>query len=86
VVFDIDGTWESARPRALPKTEELPAPQRPLNKVCAPGYSGRKRGEVVRTRTVASQAHRDQWRGSFGNRGNGLYRQELRRALTAIGG
>jgi hypothetical protein len=30
VVFDIDGTREAARQRALPKTEELPAPQRRL--------------------------------------------------------
>ncbi len=52
VVFDIDGTREAARQRARPQTEELPAPQRRLNKVCAPGYTGRKRGEVVRTRTV----------------------------------
>jgi hypothetical protein len=52
VVFDIDGTREAARQRALPKTEELPAPQRRLNQVCAPGYTGRKRGEVIRTRTV----------------------------------
>ena len=52
VVFDIDGTREAARQRALPKTEELPAPQRRLNQVCAPGYTGRKRGQVVRTRTV----------------------------------
>jgi hypothetical protein len=86
VVFDIDGTREAARQRALPKTEELPAPQRRLNKVCAPGYTGRKRGEVVRTRTVVSQAHSYQWLGSFSNSGNGRYREELRRALTAIGG
>src|SRR6266550_4099163 len=86
VVFDIDGTREAARQRALPKTEELPPPQRRLNQVCAPGYTGRKRGEVVRTRTVVSQTHSSQWLGSFGNRGNGLYREELRRALTAIGG
>ena len=86
VVFDIDGTREAARQRALPQMPELPAPQRRLNKVCAPGYTGRKRGEVVRTRTVVSQAHRYQWLGSFGHRGNGLYREELRRALAAIGG
>jgi hypothetical protein len=85
VVFDIDGTREAARQRALPKTEELPAPQRRLHKVCAPGYTGRKRGEVVRTRTVVSQTHSYQWLGSFGNSGNGRYREELRRALTAIG-
>ncbi len=86
VVFDIDGTREAARQRALPKTEELPAPQRRLNQVCAAGYTGRKRGEVVRTRTVVSQAHSYQWLGSFGNRGNGLYREELRRGLSAIRG
>jgi hypothetical protein len=85
VVFDIDGTREAARQRALPKTEDLPVPQRRLNKVCAPGYTGRKRGEIVRTRTVVSQAHSYQWLGSFGNRGNGRYREELRRGLTAIG-
>jgi len=85
VVFDIDGTREAARQRALPQTEELPPAFRRLDKVCAAGYTGRKRGEVVRTRTVVSQAHNYQWLGSFGNRGNGLYRKELRQALSAIG-
>jgi hypothetical protein len=85
VVFDIDGTREAARQRALPQTPELPEPQRRLEKLCAPGYTGRKRGEVVRTRTTVSQAHSYQWLGSFGNRGNGLYREELRRAVSAIG-
>jgi hypothetical protein len=40
---------------------------------------------VVRTRTTVLQAHSHQWLGSFGNKGNGLYRQELRQALAAIG-
>jgi hypothetical protein len=52
-VFDIDGTREAARQRALPKAPELPLPQRRLDEVCAPGYTGRKRGEIVRTRTTA---------------------------------
>jgi hypothetical protein len=39
----------------------------------------------VRTRTVVSQAHSCQWLGSFGNRGNGRYREELRQGLSAIG-
>src|SRR5215467_12368401 len=85
VVFDIDGTREAARQRALPQAEELPPAYRRLDDVCAAGYTGRKRGEVVRTRTVVSQAHSYQWLGSFGNRGNGLYRKELRQALWAIG-
>jgi hypothetical protein len=84
VVFDIDGTREAAHQRALPQTDELPPPFRRLDDVCAPGYRGRKRGEVVRTRTTISQAHSSQWLGSFGNRGNGRYREELRKALAAI--
>ena len=77
VVFDIDGTREAARQRALPQTKELPPASRRLDEVCAPGYTGRKRGQVVRTRTVVSQAHSYHWLGSFGNRGNGSYRVEL---------
>ncbi len=84
VVFDLDGTREAARQRALPQSEDLPPPFRRLDEVCAPGYTGRKRGQVVRTRTVISQAHRFQWLGSFGNRGNGRYREELRKGLAAL--
>ena len=65
IVFDIDGTREAARQRALPKTPDRPVPQRRVGEVCAPGYTGRKRGEVVRTRTTVSQAHTSQWLGSF---------------------
>src|SRR2546430_11537283 len=67
MVFDIDGTREAARQRALPQTDELPPPFRRLGDVCAPGYRGRKRGEVVRTRTTVSQAHSCQWLATFGN-------------------
>jgi hypothetical protein len=84
VVIDLDGTREAARQRALPQTDELPPPFRRLDEVCAPGYTGRKRGQVVRTRTVVSQAHTYQWLGTFGNRGNGRYREELRQGLSAI--
>jgi hypothetical protein len=83
-VFDIDGTREAARQRALPKRGDLPAAQRRLDEVCAPGYTGRKRGEVVRTRTTVLQAHSYQWLGTFGHPGNGEYRKELRRAVEAI--
>ncbi len=85
MVFDIDGTREAARQRALPQTDELPPPFRRLDDVCAPGYRGHKRGEVVRTRTTVSQAHSYQWLGSFGNQGNGRYREELRKGLATIG-
>lgn len=84
LVFDVDGTREAARQRALPRTPDRPAPQRRLRPLCAPGYTGRKRGEVVRTRTTVLQAHTYQWLASFGNPGNGEYRAELRRAVAAI--
>lgn len=83
-VFDIDGTREAARQRALPQNAELPAPQRRLRPLCAPGYTGRKRGEVVRSRTTILQAHTHQWLGSFGGSGNGKSREELRRAVAQI--
>ncbi len=84
LVFDVDGTREAARQRALPQTADRPAAQRRLRPLCAPGYLGRKRGEVVRTRTTVMQAHSYQWLGTFGNAGNGDYRGELRRAVAAI--
>ena len=84
LVFDVDGTREAARQRALPKTEDRPDPQRRLRPLCAPGYTGRKRGEVVRSRTTVLQAHTHQFLGTFGNPGNGEYRAELRRAVTTI--
>src|SRR6266849_8827017 len=83
-VFDIDGTREAARQRALPQTPEQPVPQRRLADLCAAGYTGRKRGEIVRTRTTVLQAHSYQWLGSFGHPGNGEYRKELRRAVGVI--
>jgi len=69
---------------ALPQTEALPAPHRRFDQVCAPGYQGRKRGEVVRTRTVILQAHTHQLLGTFGGPGNGDYRGELRQAIRVI--
>jgi hypothetical protein len=84
LVVDVDGTRQTARQRALPQTDALPAPYRRFDQVCALGYTGRKRGEVVRTRTVVLQAHTHQLLGTFGGAGNGDYRGELRRAIEVI--
>jgi len=76
LVFDIDGTRQAARQRALPCTPDLPPAQRRLDEVCAPGYLGRKRGETVRTRTTVLQTHTHQWVGTFSGAtgaGNGDY-------------
>jgi hypothetical protein len=83
-VVDVDGTRQAVRQRALPQTEALPAPHRRFDQVCAPGYQGRKRGEIVRTRTVVLQSHTHQLLGTFGGSGNGDYRGELRRAIGVI--
>ncbi len=80
IVFDIDATRQAARQRALPTAPELPPPRRRLDAVCASGYTGRKRGELVRTRTTVLQMHTHQWIG----KGNGDYRGELASALQAI--
>jgi hypothetical protein len=84
LVVDVDGTRQAARQRALPQTESLPPAHRRFDAVCAPGYLGRKRGEVVRTRTVMLQAHTHQFLGTFGGPGNGDYRGELLRAIQVI--
>jgi hypothetical protein len=84
VVVDVDGTREVARQRALPNLPDLPTPHRRFDQVCAPGYLGRKRGEVVRTRTTVLQAHTHQWLGTFGGAGNGDYRGELLHARAVI--
>jgi hypothetical protein len=84
MVFDVDATRQAARQRALPCDSALPPAKRRLEAVCAPGYTGRKRGEVVRTRTTALQMHTRQWVGTYAGRGNGDYRGELASALRAI--
>jgi hypothetical protein len=87
IVFDVDGTRQAVRQRALPCTSDLPPAQRRLDEVCAPGYTGRKRGETVRTRTTVLQAHTHQWGGTFSGAsgaGNGDYRRELRQAVKVI--
>jgi len=85
VVMEVDGTRQPARQRALPHLPTLPEPHRRLAHVAAPGYTGRKRGEVVRTRTTLLQAHTHQWLATFGGAGNGDVRGELQRAcLVAL--
>jgi hypothetical protein len=84
-VFDIDGTREAARQRALPASAQICLH---LSVACVRCVllvtTLRKRGEVVRSRTTILQAHTYQWLGSFSGAGNGKSREELRRAVTQI--
>jgi len=80
-MFDVDGTRQAGRQRAVPQTADLPGVRRRLDRVCRAGYLGRKRGEVVRTRTTVAHSHSHQWFGTFSGSGNGDYRGELKRAV-----
>jgi hypothetical protein len=84
VVFDIDGTTKAVRHRALPRQGTHPSLQRRSRNACVPGYSGRKRGEAVRTRTTIEQAHTREWLGTFAGAGNGDSKGDLKRACTLI--
>lgn len=83
-VMDVDGTTHAARQRALPTKPGLPAPPRRLSQICAPGSTGRTRGDVVRTRTTGFQACTHHWIGTSGGSGHGKDRSERKRALEAI--
>ncbi|HJT59684.1 MAG TPA: hypothetical protein VJ761_24455 [Ktedonobacteraceae bacterium] len=56
MVFDIDGTREAARQRALPQTDELPPPFRRLDDVCAPGRA--RAANAGRLSGPAQRCHR----------------------------
>lgn len=83
IMFDVDGTKKPARQRDLVSSPEYPPAQRRAGRLCKPGYTGRKRGEVVRTRTTVQQSHTQEWLGTFSAEGNGKPVQELRRACEA---
>ncbi len=52
---------------------QIGLPHRAAYALCVPPfYTGRKRGEVVRTRTTVLQAHTHQWLASFGNPGGSV--------------
>jgi hypothetical protein len=84
LLFDVDATRQVARQRPLTLHQDFPTPRRRMAAVCAPGYTGRKRGEVVRTRTTILQAHTQQWLGTFSGAGNGDYGAELESACHVI--
>jgi Transposase DDE domain len=85
VVFDIDGTVCAARQRSIASDEQNDPPaQRRSDRACAPGYKGRKRGEVIRNRTTVSQAQTGEWLGTYGSAGNGDAKRELARSCQII--
>ncbi len=53
-VLDFDPSVIALRQRALPEGEDLPEPQRRAAPMCAPGYSGRHRGETQVSTAILS--------------------------------
>jgi hypothetical protein len=85
VVFDIDGTVCAVRQRSIRGEEQnYPPGVRRSQLSCAPGYKGRKRGEVIRNRTTVSQAQTSEWLGMDGSAGNGATQRELERSCQVI--
>ena len=86
--FDIDGTRETKRNRAVVQNEAYPTLHRRGEPGrTARGYTSRKRGEEVRTRTqggAGAQAHTQEQLGTFGHAGNGDRLAELQRSAEAI--
>jgi hypothetical protein len=84
IVFDVDGTRQAARQRSLVTGPDYPPARRRFDRVCKPGYTGRKRGQVVRTRSVVQQAHSHEWLGTWGAPGNGEGWADLVKAGVCI--
>lgn len=71
LLFDVDGTRQGVRQRAVPTGAAHPPVHRRSGAATAPGHRGRKRAEAVRTRLTVEQRHTGEWLGTFGAPGNG---------------
>ena len=61
IVFDLDGTRQAARQRALPQGPDLPPPQRRLSAVVRPATGGASVGRLSAPVQRSLQAHTHQW-------------------------
>ena len=83
-VFDIDPTVTTLRQRALPEGDDLPEPLRRAEQTGAPGYSGRKRGDLQFRRVTVQHAGSGAWVHAHLSPGNGEGVADLGRALDTI--
>ena len=83
-VFDVDPTVTTLRHRALPEGEELPEPRRRSEDTGAPGYRGRKRGDIQFRRSTVQHAGSGVWVHAHLTEGNGEGVVEFARALDGI--
>lgn len=83
-VFDIDPTVTTLRHRALPVADDLPEPLRRSEDTAAPGYSGRKRGDVQFQRMAVSHHGSSFWLHGHLFEGNGAGVIEFELAAAAV--
>ena len=83
-VFDYDPTVTTLRHRALPTGGDLPEPRRRSEDTGAPGYSGRKRGDIPCRRCTTQHAGSSVWIHAHMSPGNGDTLADLERSLDSI--
>jgi hypothetical protein len=82
--FDWDPTVTTLRHRALPAGPDLPEPRRRSESIGAPGYSGRKRGDVQFSRAMLQHAGTGLWQGMWLGPGNGNQRADLYNGVACV--
>ena len=83
-LFDLDPTVTTLRHRALPKGDDLPEPRRRSEETGAPGYSGRKRGDLQYRRATVQHGGSGLWVHAHLSPGNGEGVVDFERALDTI--
>jgi len=83
-VFDLDPTVTTVRHRALPVDDDLPAPRRRSEATGAPGYSGRKRGDIQHRRVTVQHSGSGAWVHAHLSPGNGEGVVDFERALDTV--
>jgi len=83
-VFDLDPTVETLRHRALPSDDDLPEPRRRSEATAAPGYSGRKRGDVQFRRVCVQHSGSSLYMHGHLGVGNGDGVGDLEMALDTV--
>lgn len=80
-LIHLDGMHHALRQRSLTEGEELPPPRRQLVQLAAPGFPGRKRGEVVMDLNMVQDVTTGLWSGLSISRGSGQLSRESRKLL-----
>ncbi len=82
--FHLDPTVTTLRQRALPADDDLPEPRRRAEDTGAPGYAGRKRGDIQFRRVTVDHAGSGLWVHGHLSPGNGEGIVDLELALDTV--